>query len=206
MKHQQLHSSSNLQVQPLPWRRKCTHSLSKKNNFFDLIFSSQLPDASLLFYLTLIKIICKQKTAFMQKKLSLFPAVPFFFRKEEIFSCNHFHFQVGKRTLLSNFEVILEIWHMHCMRKQRSMRWHCWAREIILVICSSHEPVARMGAVRITSLNPKLKRSHFGLPPSSIQSLTGWVAISRLPWRMRTAPICHFLSTPLLYFALVKWS
>ena len=44
-------------------------------------------------------------------------------------------------------------------------------------------------AVRITSLNPKFNGSHFGLPPSSIHRMTGWVAISRVLWRMRTAPI-----------------
>ena len=46
-----------------------------------------------------------------------------------------------------------------------------------------------MGAVRITSLNPKFNGSHSDLPPSSIHRLTGWVAISRILWRMRTAPI-----------------
>ena len=46
-----------------------------------------------------------------------------------------------------------------------------------------------MEAVRITSLNPKFNGSHFGLPPSGIQRMTGWVAISRILWRMRTAPI-----------------
>ena len=47
----------------------------------------------------------------------------------------------------------------------------------------------RMGAVRITSLNPKFNGSHFGLPPSSIHRMTGWVAISRMLWRKRTVPI-----------------
>ena len=46
-----------------------------------------------------------------------------------------------------------------------------------------------MGAVRITSLNPKFNGSHFGLPPSSIHRMTGWVAFYRILWRMRTAPI-----------------
>ena len=77
----------------------------RKTIFFDLIFSSQLPNASLHFYLTLIKITCKQKTAFMQKKLSLFPAVPFFFVKKRFFRVINFNLQVVKRTLLSNFEV-----------------------------------------------------------------------------------------------------
>ena len=36
-----------------------------------------------------------------------------------------------------------------------------------------------MGAVRITSSNPNFNRSHFGLPPSSIHTMTGWVANSR---------------------------
>ena len=31
--------------------------------------------------------------------------------------------------------------------------------------------------------------SHFGLPPSSIHRMTGWVANSRILWRMHTAPI-----------------
>ena len=35
----------------------------------------------------------------------------------------------------------------------------------------------RMGAVHITSLNPKFNESHVGLPPSSIQKMTGWVAV-----------------------------
>ena len=42
------------------------------------------------------------------------------------------------------------------------------------------KPTGRMGAVRITSLNPKFNGSHFGLPPSSIHRMTGWVAISRI--------------------------
>ena len=33
------------------------------------------------------------------------------------------------------------------------------------------------GAVRIASLNPKLNGSHFGLPPSRIHRMTGWVAV-----------------------------
>ena len=36
------------------------------------------------------------------------------------------------------------------------------------------------GCVCITSLYPKFNRSHFGLPPSSIRRMTGWVAISRI--------------------------
>ena len=48
-----------------------------------------------------------------------------------------------------------------------------------------------MGAVCITSLHPKFNGSHFGLPPSSIHRMTGWVAISRTQWRMRTAPIVY---------------
>ena len=47
-----------------------------------------------------------------------------------------------------------------------------------------------MGTVRITSLSQKFNGSHFGLPPGSIHRMTGWVAISRILWRMRTAPIC----------------
>ena len=48
-----------------------------------------------------------------------------------------------------------------------------------------------MEAVRITQLNPKFNKSHFCLrmPPSSIHRMTGWLAISRLLWRMRTAPM-----------------
>ena len=34
-----------------------------------------------------------------------------------------------------------------------------------------------MGAVHITSLNPKFNESHVGLAPSSIQKMTGWVAV-----------------------------
>ena len=49
-----------------------------------------------------------------------------------------------------------------------------------------------MGAVRITSLNPKFNGSHFGLPPSGIHRMNGWVANSRILWRMRTAPIMRF--------------
>ena len=45
------------------------------------------------------------------------------------------------------------------------------------------------GAVCITSLYPKCNGSHFGLPPSSIHKMTGWVAISHILWRMRTAAI-----------------
>ena len=37
-----------------------------------------------------------------------------------------------------------------------------------------------MGAVRITSLNPKFNGSHFDLPPSSIHRMTGDVANSRI--------------------------
>ena len=42
--------------------------------------------------------------------------------------------------------------------------------------------VGGMGAVRITSLIPKFNGSHFGLPPSSIHRMTGWVANSRILW------------------------
>ena len=38
----------------------------------------------------------------------------------------------------------------------------------------------------------KFNGSHFGLPPSSIQKMTAWVAISRILWRMRTAHIMHY--------------
>ena len=55
--------------------------------------------------------------------------------------------------------------------------------------CLPAQNILPMGAVRITSLNPKFNGSHFGLPPSSIHRMTGWVAISRVLWRMRTAPI-----------------
>ena len=48
-----------------------------------------------------------------------------------------------------------------------------------------------MGAVCITSSNPKFNGSHFALPPSSINRMTGWVANSRILWRMRTAPIVN---------------
>ena len=53
----------------------------------------------------------------------------------------------------------------------------------------------KMGVVRITSLNPKFNWRQFGLPPSSIHRMTGWVAISRLLWRMRTAPILFSFSS-----------
>ena len=46
-----------------------------------------------------------------------------------------------------------------------------------------------MQVVHITSSNPKFNGSHFGLPPSCIHKMTGWVANSRVLWRMRTAPI-----------------
>ena len=46
-----------------------------------------------------------------------------------------------------------------------------------------------MGAVRITSLNPKFNGSHFVVPPSSIHRMTGWVANCRILWCMRTTPI-----------------
>ena len=48
---------------------------------------------------------------------------------------------------------------------------------------------AQMAAVRITSLSPKFNGSHFVVPHRSIHRKTGWVAISRIQWRMRTAPI-----------------
>ena len=35
-----------------------------------------------------------------------------------------------------------------------------------------------MGAVRITSLNPKFNRIHFGLPPSGINRMTGWYTMT----------------------------
>ena len=47
----------------------------------------------------------------------------------------------------------------------------------------------KMGAVRITSLNPKFNGSHFVVPPSSTHRMTSWVANSRILWRTRTAPI-----------------
>ena len=57
-----------------------------------------------------------------------------------------------------------------------------------------HQTLHTMGAVRITSLNPKFNGSHFGLPPSSIPRMTGWVTNSRILWRMRTAPIMTIFS------------
>ena len=67
----------------------------------------------------------------------------------------------------------------------------------------------RMGAVRITSLNPKFSGSYFGLPPSSIHKMTSWVANSRILWRMRTVPIgCELdrirLCTYRIHIRLVK--
>ena len=53
-----------------------------------------------------------------------------------------------------------------------------------------------MGAVRITSLNPKFNGSHFVVPPSSIHRMTGWVANSHILWRMRTAPISSVKCSP----------
>ena len=38
-------------------------------------------------------------------------------------------------------------------------------------------------------IESKVHGSHFGLPPSSIHRMTGWVANSRILWHMRTAPI-----------------
>ena len=55
--------------------------------------------------------------------------------------------------------------------------------------CLKFNLSSAMGAVRITSMNPKFNGSHFGLPPSSIHRMTGWVAFYRILWRMRTAPI-----------------
>ena len=37
-----------------------------------------------------------------------------------------------------------------------------------------------MGVVRIMSLYPKFNGSHFDWTPSSVHTMTGWVAISRM--------------------------
>ena len=72
--------------------------------------------------------------------------------------------------------------------------------------------IVRMGAMRIASLNPKFNGSHFVLPPSSIHRMTGWVAISRILWRMRTAPLgwyCNVLKLFILakvYCSTLKWT
>ena len=49
----------------------------------------------------------------------------------------------------------------------------------------------RMGAVRITSLNSKFNVSHFGLPPSSIHRMTGWVANFPYTMTYATRPPSH---------------
>ena len=64
-----------------------------------------------------------------------------------------------------------------------------WARQKWYDDFPQQKTTTEMGAVRITSLNPKFNGSHFGLPPSAIHRMTGWVAFSRILWRMRTAPI-----------------
>ena len=85
---------------------------------------------------------------------------------------------------------------------------HCWSPNILPKFCKytvstalkywplsiylGYVPWWLMGAVPITSLNPKFNRSHFGLPPSSIHRMTGWVVISHILWRMRTAPTSRF--------------
>ena len=89
-----------------------------------------------------------------------------------------------------------------------------WKRsETIMVVCSNYDDFTLlrlcstdiMGAVRITSLNPKFNGSHFGLPPSSIHRMTGWVAFSRILWRMRTAPI-QILQIMHIFFCHAVWS
>ena len=71
-------------------------------------------------------------------------------------------------------------------------------------------PACLTGAVCITSLNPKFNGSHFGLSPSSVHRMTGWVVISRILWRMRTAPIWLFsrmlcISVAVLVFRLISF-
>ena len=70
----------------------------------------------------------------------------------------------------------------------RQRATEAWNFFLTTDLCQENTP-STMGAVRITSLNPKFNGSHFGLPPSSIHRMTGWVANCRILWRMRTAPI-----------------
>ena len=59
-----------------------------------------------------------------------------------------------------------------------------------------------MGAVRITSWNPKFNGSHFGLPPGSIHKMTGLGGkmVSTMMYAHR--PLCDLSS---LHFAFVRW-
>ena len=86
------------------------------------------------------------------------------------------------------------VWHFEQDDFMDLSRRRCWlsfveTRWAFQAVFGEGEGQGQMGAVRITSLNPKFNRSHFDLPPSSIHRMTGWVANSRILWRMRTAPI-----------------
>ena len=63
-------------------------------------------------------------------------------------------------------------------RQQNEMAGKDFQEVPRVVLCEAVS--SKMGAVRITSLNPKFNGSHFGLPPSSIHRMTGWVANPRI--------------------------
>ena len=80
---------------------------------------------------------------------------------------------------------------VHHIQSREKWEWHGQDGGGIPVLSSIHPKQGRgqLGAVRITSLNPNFNWSHFRLPPGRIRRMTGWVAVSRILWRMRTAPI-----------------
>ena len=66
--------------------------------------------------------------------------------------------------------------------------WNGWT--VLAGICAETclTNVWSMGLCRYLEFNG----SHFGLPPSSIHAVTGWMAILCEPWDMRTSPIVAF--------------
>ena len=122
---QQVHNSSNLQVQPFPWRRTTKQYLSKQNNTFSfssfpflriVFFSSKLPDESFSFRFNFDE--TSSEIAFMQKKKTyLFVSYSFFFSfVENSFFCGKKYIsripfivqlQVGKQTSLPNSVIMV---------------------------------------------------------------------------------------------------
>ena len=101
--------------------RTCT---LQAQHYFWFFFFQNTTDVSFPVDLTFIKNLCKPKTAFMEKNLH-FVSYSFFFplHKEEQFLCIRFIVQVGKRTLLSYFVVLVELCPNECIACASNARW-----------------------------------------------------------------------------------
>ena len=83
--------------------------------------------------------------------------------------------------------------HMRENWERSSLKWKQTSEKKKNLLLKEREgnqtPVKRMGAVRIPSLYPKFNGSHFGLPSSSIDKMTGLGSKMCEQWRMRTGLI-----------------